>query len=270
MTAPAAVRVSDLTLHPVAEVDTVDRSRLSPWVEKLYDDVVLPRRRAAAAHPFTAAVARGEVSHEALRHFVEGLYWHVSRTRPLFEGFFTKRPAEVEEFLAGRAEDGHNPEDVAATMLASLHALLRSFGSDPEALTAGIERFSPPQEWWWHETQLRAAVYSDDLPWQVAAAALNAGTEGIVPWMCGPLADALEQGYGLSEQALLWLRFRITTDEVEHGDNGFLLLSHYVDAADERLVGECSLYLERLTLSMSAHLLGAGSRLAAQYPPAAS
>ncbi len=254
-TAPAALQ------HDVTVVDTAPRDRLAPWVERLYDEIVLPRRQAAAAHPFTAAVGAGEVDRDVLRAYVEGLFWHITRARGLFAAFFAKRPGEVDAFLAGRAEDGKPPEEQALRMRASLRALLESFGTDADAFERDLAGFRPPQEWWWHETQLRAAVFSDDLPWQVAAAAINAGTEGIVPWMCGPLSDALERGYGLSGQALEWLRYRISTDEVEHGDNGFLLLSHFVDAGDTALQGACALYLERLSLSTSRYLLDCGTRL---------
>jgi hypothetical protein len=35
---------------------------------------------------------------------------------------------------------------------------------------------------------------------------MNVGTEGVVPWYCGPLAVALEKGYGISGLALDWLK----------------------------------------------------------------
>ena len=88
-----------------------------------------------------------------------------------------------------------------------------------------LTNYTPPQECFWHEAQLRSAIFSTDLRWQVGAAAINAGTEGIVPWMCGPLADVLQQGSGVAGLPLKWLLQRITLEEIEHGDNGFLILS---------------------------------------------
>ena len=82
-----------------------------------------------------------------------------------------------------------------------------------------------------------------------------------MPWMCGPLADALEEGYGIQGLALEWLHQRITPEEIEHGDNGFLILSHFVDADDADLVANCGLYADKLSLSMSQGLLNGGLRL---------
>ncbi len=247
--------------HDAAIVDTLDHSGLAPWVQELYSNVILPRRRKAANHPFTQAVRAGQVDKVALADYFSGMYWHVTRAGHLFGGFFARRSPDVETFLAGRAEDGHSPEEETQLQKASLGALITEFGGDVEALEANLIAYAPPQEWFLHETQLRSAIFSADFPWQVGAAAINAGTEGIVPWMCGPLADALAEGYNVSPLALEWLRQRITPEEIQHGDNGFLILSHFVDAADTELVANCARYADRLSLSMSQTLLDSGLRL---------
>ena len=82
--------------------------------------------------------------------------------------------------------------------------------------------------------------------------------------MCGPLADALEQGYGVTGLPLKWLQQRTTLEEIEHGDNGFLILSHFVDETDAQLVATCRLYADKLSLSMSKYLLDGGLRLNAE------
>lgn len=242
-------------------VDTLDTAGLAPWVRALYADVILPRRQAAAGHPFTQAVRAGEVDRAALVAYFQGMYWHVTRAGHLFGGFFARRPADVETFLAGRAEDGHSPEDETRLQKTSLGALIDALGGDAARFDARLTDYTPPQEWFLHETQLRSAIFSGDFPWQVGAAAINAGTEGIVPWMCGPLADALAEGYGVDGLALEWLRQRITPEEIEHGDNGFLILSHFVDGSDPDQVAHCRLYADKLSLSMSRGLLDGGLRL---------
>ncbi len=242
-------------------VDTLDTQALAPWVRRLYSDTILQRRRDAATHPFTQAVRAGQVDKSALAAFFGGMYWHVTRAGHLFGGFFARRPADVETFLAGRSEDGHSPEDETRLQKSSLGALMDALGGDSETFAQNIVDYAPPQEWFWHETQLRSAIFSSDFPWQVGAAAINAGTEGVVPWMCGPLADALAEGYGIDGLPLEWLRQRITAEEIEHGDNGFLILSHFVDADDDDQVSACRLYADKLSLSMSKHLLDCGLRL---------
>ena len=242
-------------------VDTLDVSGLAPWVQSLYTDVILPRRRIAATHPFTQAVRAGEVDRAALVAYFQGMYWHVTRAGHLFGGFFARRPADVETFLAGRAEDGHSPEEETHLQKTSLGALIDGLGGDSQSFAAHLTDYMPPQEWFLHETQLRSAIFSGDFPWQVGAAAINAGTEGIVPWLCGPLADALAEGYGMEGLALKWLHQRLTPEEIEHGDNGFLILSHFVDAADPDQVAKCRLYADKLSLSMSQGLLDGGLRL---------
>ena len=247
--------------HDAEVIDTLDVHSLAPWVQDLYHDVILPRRRAAATHPFTQAIQAGQVEKSALVAYFSGMYWHVTRAGHLFGGFFARRPADVGTFLEGRAEDGHSPEEETRLQQTSLGALIDALGGDSAALQAGLTDFSPPQEWFLHETQLRSAIFSGDFPWQVGAAAINAGTEGVVPWMCGPLADALEQGYGVDGLALEWLHQRITPEEIQHGDNGFLILSHFVDEADADQVALCRFYADKLSLSMSKGLLDAGLRL---------
>jgi len=242
-------------------VDTLDTQTLAPWVQTLYRDIILARRRNAATHPFTQAVRAGEIDRRALAAFFGGMYWHVTRAGHLFGGFFARRPADVETFLEGRSEDGHSPEEETRLQKTSLGALIDALGGDSAKLAQGIVDYLPPQEWFWHEAQLRSAIFSGDFPWQVGAAAINAGTEGVVPWMCGPLADALAEGYGMDGLSLEWLRQRITPEEIEHGDNGFLILSHFVDAADAEQVSMCRLYADKLSLSMSKHLLDCGLRL---------
>lgn len=247
--------------HDAQIVDTLDVSALAPWVQGLYADVILPRRRVAANHPFTRAVRAGEVDKAALVAYFQGMYWHVTRAGHLFGGFFARRPADVETFLAGRSEDGHSPEEETRLQKTSLGALIDGLGGDSQGFDARLTDYTPPQEWFLHETQLRSAIFSADFPWQVGAAAINAGTEGIVPWMCGPLADALAEGYGMDGLALEWLRQRITQEEIEHGDNGFLILSHFVDGSDPAQVAKCRLYADKLSLSMSVGLLDGGLRL---------
>jgi hypothetical protein len=72
---------------------------------------------------------------------------------------------------------------------------------------------------------------------------MNAGTEGIVPYYCGPLADALEKGYNISGVALEWLKQRGTDAAKQHGDNGFRVLSHFVDNKDYQKIAQLSLHI---------------------------
>lgn len=175
------------------------------------------------------------------------------------------RPAAVSAFITsigGRINDGHSSNEAKKATSDSFRALITALGGDFDGFLISLESYVPPSEWFLHNAQLRAAIYSKDFPWQIGVAAMNAGTEGVVPWYCGPLATALETGYGIKGIATEWLRVRGTEEAKRHGDNGFKILSKFVSEDDLNMIAECSLYIDHLSLSMSQKLLDCGSRLA--------
>ena len=134
-----------------------------------------------------------------------------------------------------------------------------------------------------HPSHTAPSIVSDCVLCQVGTAAMSAGTEGVVPWYCGPLAAALQAGYGIEGTATAWLTVRGGEEARRHADNGFKVLSHFVTAGGEgdrvgrgdqgdrgnkdnmnygKKASECSLYVDRLGVSMSATLLDCGLRLA--------
>ena len=190
----------------------------------------------------------------------------VARSGHLFVKLADRRPTSVGVFTAsigGRVNDGHSSEFARNATEASFSALIEALGGDFMWFKTNLDMFSPPYEWFLHNAQLRAAIYSPDFSWEVGTAAMNTGTEGTVPWYCGPLARALETGYGINGIATEWLRVRGGQEAKEHADNGFKVLSHFVDEGDTKTIGECNLFVDRLSLSMSQTLLDCGLRLAA-------
>lgn len=113
------------------------------------------------------------------------MHWYVTRARRLFDEFFRPRSAEIGTVLANRIEDGHDPLNEVEVRFRSLACVIEFFGGNVD-----IEgEYKPPLEWQSHDAYLRSAVYSNDMHWTVEAAALNAGVEGILLWLCGRLAD---------------------------------------------------------------------------------
>lgn len=157
--------------------------------------------------------------------------------------------------------DGHSSEDAKRATSASLGALIEALGGNFDEFLRTLDSFVPPNEWFLHNAQLRSAIYSPDLSWEVSIAAMNAGTEGVVPWYCGPLAEALTKGYGIDGIAIEWLRIRGTEEAKRHGDNGFKILSNFIPDDDIKKMRECTLYVDRLAWSMSHSLLDCGMRL---------
>ena len=190
----------------------------------------------------------------------------VARSGHLFLKLADRRPPSVAVFIAsigGRLNDGHSSDLARNATEASFSALIEALGGDFMWFKTNLDTFSPPYEWFLHNAQLRAAIYSPDFSWEVGIAAMNTGTEGTVPWYCGPLAEALEMGYGIHGIATEWLRVRGGHEAKEHGDNGFKVLSQFVNEDDIKTIGECNLFVDRLSLSMSQTLLDCGLRLAA-------
>lgn len=177
-----------------------------------------------------------------------------------------RRPSAVGAFIAsigGRVNDGHSSDLARRATDESFSALIKALGGDFKGFKSSLDTFTPPYEWFLHNAQLRAAIYSPDFSWEVGTAAMSAGTEGTVPWYCGPLAEALEIGYDISGIATEWLRVRGGDEAKQHGDNGFKVLSQFVSEDDVKTIGECHLYVDRLSLSMSQTLLDCGVRLMA-------
>jgi pyrroloquinoline quinone (PQQ) biosynthesis protein C len=238
-------------------------SELKPWIRTLYLQSA-SRRKSASNHRFISAIEAGVVSKRALLNYFQGMYWHVARSGHLFINLALQRPPAVKEYLSsigGRIDDGHSSEDAKRATTESLGALLEVLGGDFKQFIAELDTYTPPYEWFLHNAQLRSAIYSSDFTWEIGVAAMNAGTEGVVPYYCGPLAVALEKGYNIKGVALEWLKFRGTEAAKRHGDNGFRVLSHFIDDTNEQKIAQVSLQIDQLSLSMSKTLLDCGSRL---------
>ena len=176
----------------------------------------------------------------------------------------TQRPPAVNayiESIGGRVTDGHSSDEAKKATSASLGALIDALGGNFNEFLGTLDTFVPPNEWFLHNAQLRSAIYSPDMSWEVSIAAMNAGTEGVVPWYCGPLAEALKKGYGIDGVAIEWLRIRGTEEAKRHGDNGFKILSTFIPDDDIKTMSLCTLYVDRLAWSMSHTLLDCGMRL---------
>jgi len=252
------------------KVETCDSSctmdyynELKPWIHPLYLKSA-SRRKNAENHRFIAAIEAGVVPKNVLLDYFQGMYWHIARSGDLFINLALRRRPAVKDYLVsigGRVDDGHSSEAAKRATTESLGALLEALGGDFKQFIAELDTYTPPYEWFLHNAQLRSAIYSPDFSWEVGVAAMNAGTEGIVPYYCGPLANALEKGYNIHGVALEWLKQRGTAAAKRHGDTGFKVLSQFIDNKDHQKIAQISLHIDQLSLSMSKTLLDCGSRL---------
>lgn len=225
--------------------------KLAPWLREIHQTIIVPRREEMANHPFMLAMDEGSAKPEDALRFFSGLMWHLLDFGKHAAHLFAKRPADVATLIEGRSEDTDGDTDI-------LGRIVEGFGGDPAAIARDPWSFVPHPVWVQHDALLRAAIYSEDLEWQVGTAALNVGIEALVPYMVEPLFDSSVRNYGVSRDQAAWLASRAGEEEIQHGENGFLILDRYVTAADAVLQKKCRFFIEALSRSMAYRLLSSG------------
>ena len=221
------------------------------WLTACRDEIIVPRRKVIEGHPFTQAMLAGQVEKHDAEPFFSGLMWHLLDFGKHVGHLMNKRPSEVGRFLEGRSED----KDGDTTIL---KRIVEALGGPAELIEKQPWAYQPHPVWITHDALLRAAVYSSDLSWQVGAAALNVGIEALVPTMIEPLFHAATKNYRLSNSQTEWLESRSGEAERQHGENGFILLSHFVAPSDRELQQKCRFYIDALSYSMAYRLLESG------------
>ncbi len=232
-------------------LDSQTRPRYAPWLEQAREDLIKPRRQRMLEHPFMQAMRRGTATPADAERYFSGLMWHLLAFGTHVSFLMSKRPAEAGQLLAGRAEDKDGDTDILAR-------IVRAFGGPVEQIEADPWSYRPHRVWLHHDSLLRAAIYSVDLPWQVGTAALNVGIEALVPDMIEPLFEACIAHYGVTPREAAWLESRSGEVERQHGENGFVLLSHFVSDEDAALQAQCLFYIDALSQSMACGLLDSG------------
>ncbi|BAC90669.1 hypothetical protein [Gloeobacter violaceus] len=223
----------------------------APWLEKARLEILEPRRRTMLAHPFVLAMQQGSARPEDAQRYFSGLMWHLLAFGAHVAHLFAKRPPEAALVLDGQSEDKDGDADLLAR-------IVRAFGGPADLIEADPWSYRPHRVWIHHDALLRSAIYSTDLGWQVGTAALNVGIEALVPDMIEPLFKASVERYGVTPREAAWLESRAGEVERTHGENGFILLSHYVDAQDVALQKQCLFYIDALSYSMAGCLLESG------------
>lgn len=224
---------------------------LPPWLAAIHHDLVEPRRQAIARHPFMEQMLAGRAERRDAGVFFAGLLWHLLDFGKHVAHLMDKRPAIVGQLLTDRSEDKDGDTDILARIVGA-------FGQDAALIEKTPWRFSPHRVWIHHDALLRSAVYSTDYPWQVGTAALNVGIESLVPDMIEPLFRASIRNYGVTSTQAQWLASRSGEAERQHGENGYLLLTRYVDSEDLVLQDQCRFFVEALSDSMAYGLLESG------------
>lgn len=224
---------------------------LPPWLESCRKDFIDPRRKVIENHPFTKGMLAGQVEKADAERFFSGLMWHLLDFGKHVEHLMAKRPREIEKLLEGRSEDKDGDTGILKRIVVALHGPAEQIEKRPWTYRAH-------PVWITHDALLRSAVYSADFPWQVGAAALNAGIESLVPTMIEPLFHAATKNYGLSNSQAEWLESRSGEAERQHGENGFILLSAFVSAEDRELQEKCRYQIDALSYSMAYRLLESG------------
>jgi pyrroloquinoline quinone (PQQ) biosynthesis protein C len=223
----------------------------APWLETLRREVLIPRARRIATHPFVVGMEDGRVEPEKAERFFSGLMWHLMDFGKHVAHLETKRPPDVERFLEGRDEDKDGDTDV-------LGRIVEAFGGPRREIERSPWLYRPHEVWVRHDALLRSAIYSADLPWQVGTAALNVGIESLVPTMIEPLFKAALKNYHVSSHEAAWLESRSGEKEKQHGENGYLVLSRFVAPDDLELQAQCAFQIRALSHSMAYGLLESG------------
>lgn len=224
---------------------------LPTWLEAIHQELILPRRRAIAEHPFMVAMLDGTAERQSAGAFFAGLMWHLQDFGKHVGHLMVKRPANLSTLLEGRSEDKDGDTEI-------LGRIVTAFGYDTALIEKTPWRFVPHRVWIHHDALLRSTIYSTDFPWQVGTAALNVGIESLVPFMIEPLFQASVQQYGVSQSQAAWLESRSGEMERQHGENGYILLTHCVDPEDLPLQEQCRFFIEALSHSMAYGLLESG------------
>lgn len=221
------------------------------WIEKIRLDIINPRLLAIIEHPFMKSMQDGTAKPEDARNYFSGLMWHLLDFGSHVDFLMNKRPPEVMDFLNGNSEDEDGDTDILGKIVAA-------FGDNPDRIAIDPWTYRPDPIWIQHDALLRSAIYSQDLPWQVGAAALNVGIESLVPTMIEGLFKASVENYGITTDQAQWLQSRSGEEEKQHGENGFLLLKEFVSEDDELLIKKCTFFIDALSYSMAYRLLETG------------
>jgi hypothetical protein len=188
---------------------------------------------------------------ETAERFFAGLMWHLQDFGKHVEHLIKKRPPEASQLLANRSEDEDGDTDV-------LKRIVTRLGGNTELIFREPYLYKPHPVWITHDALLRSAIYSTDFPWQAGTAALNAGIETLVPTMIEPLFVAATKCYGLTSEDAAWLESRAGEEERQHGENGWILLNHFVRPDDSALQSLCRFQIDALSYSMAYRLLESG------------
>lgn len=223
----------------------------SPWLQDVYQQMILPRRARIASHPFVIAMQSGSCEFRQAEQFFSGLQWHLMEFGAHVKHLIEKRPPEVIRVLEGRSEDKDGDTEILAR-------IVRKFGGPSALINEQPWRYRPHSVWVYHDALLRSAIYSRDLSWQVGTAALNIGIESLVPYMIEPLFRAAVERYGVTANDAAWLASRSGEDERQHGENGFILLDQFVRADQTILIDQCRFFIDSLSRSMAYGLLQSG------------
>jgi|GEM_PF-1459391 len=225
--------------------------QLPPWLAQIHENTIIPRRKVIANHTFMKAMLEGSAEPRDAQRYFSGLMWHLMGFDKLVTHLFSKRPLQVAELLNNRSEDKNGDTGILARIVSV-------FGGPAEEIKSAQWSYQPHPVWITHDALLRAVVYSPDLSWEIGAAGLNIGIESLVPYMIEPLFHAAVKNYGVSTTQAAWLESRAGEEEIQHGENGYILLSHFVAANDLALQEKCRFYIEALSYSMAYRLLQSG------------
>ena len=227
------------------------KTEVQGWIHKIQRDLIQPRAKAIQNHPFMLQMKEGTSRRQDAVNYFAGLMWHLLDFGKHVSHLMAKRPSGVTDLLVGRSEDKDGDTDI-------LGRIVSEFGGPTERIQQDPWSYQPHRVWIHHDALLRSAIYSADLPWQVGTAALNVGIETLVPVMIQPLLEASIRNYGVTSHQAKWLESRAGEEEAQHGENGFIVLSHFLDFRDKPLVAQCEFYIDALSYSMAYQLLNSG------------
>lgn len=227
--------------------DDLKEENWAPWLRETHHEIILPARQRMLSHAGLQAVQAGKASRNHILSYFSGLLWHLKDFDKHVSHLMKKRPPEISRLLEGRSEDQDGSLD-------SLVKPVDFFGGDSQLILKSPWSYEPHEVWVHHDALLRSCIYSTDFEWQVGTAALNIGIEALVPYMVGSLLEASHKKYQFGGENAEWLESRSGEEEIQHGENGYLLLNHYIDESDHALIEKCRFFIRALSHSMSDRL----------------
>ncbi len=222
----------------------------SDWLIELRRDVIEPVRDKALAHPFLADIAAGTFPVHKLRRYFADLCWTIITTPGVVASLAARTPHYEHEIKTKLLENAHSEWNHSWALAQTVTAL----GGPGDRIYEGPEHTWDALPYAWHLRNWQV-LYAYNEPWIDGVAAFAVGIEALVPTIINPLWHACEANYGLKDEALDWLAWHGGEVEMQHGNDGLLILEQKVAPDDVALQQHLRSVIHKTMLVLGEHWL---------------